>query len=100
VFHVSQLKEYRPDYTPVFADLPNIPMLDTAEPVPERILDRRMVKKGGSAITQVLIKWTGISEDSATWEDWTTLVHHFPSVLAWGQASSAPEGTVTQTVVP
>lgn len=29
-------------------------------PLPEAILDRRMVKKGNKATTQVLIKWTDI----------------------------------------
>jgi hypothetical protein len=34
VFHVSQLKDYRSDYSPVFADLPNIPALDTLDTEP------------------------------------------------------------------
>jgi hypothetical protein len=46
VFHVSQLKEYRADYTPVFTDLPKMPALDCANTEPEAILDRRMTKKG------------------------------------------------------
>ncbi|KAK1607032.1 hypothetical protein QYE76_030705 [Lolium multiflorum] len=100
VFHVSQIKDYRSDYTPVFTDPPTIPALDTTDTVPERILDRRMVKKGNSAITQVLIKWSQIPEDAATWEDWDVLATRFPAVLAWGQASSPPGGIVTQPVVP
>jgi hypothetical protein len=28
VFHVSQMKEHRPDYTPVFAELPQLPAVD------------------------------------------------------------------------
>jgi hypothetical protein len=87
VFHVSQLKEYRADYSPVYADLPKVPALDTGPTEPESILDRRLVKKGNSAITQVLIKWTTLPEDMATWEDWETLKLRFPSVLAWGQAT-------------
>ena len=31
VFHVSQLKPYTPDFTPVFATVPQVPTLDTAE---------------------------------------------------------------------
>ncbi|KAM0887617.1 hypothetical protein ACQ4PT_028880 [Festuca glaucescens] len=52
VFHVSQLKDYKADYTPVFSELPDFPTLDRLEVVPERALHRRMVKKGNSAITQ------------------------------------------------
>lgn len=84
VFHVSQIKEHRPDYSPVFAALPNLPALDQLEMTPEHILDRRMVRKGNSAITQVLIKWSTLPADSATWEDWEVLKVKFPSVLAWG----------------
>lgn len=100
VFHVSQIKDYRPDYTPVFTDLPSIPALDATDTEPERILDRRLVKKGNTAITQVLIKWSQLPEDAATWEDWEVLATRFPAVLAWGQASFPPGGTVTPSVAP
>lgn len=45
VFHVSQLKPYTPDYTPVFSELPRAPDLTAASLQPITILDRRMVKK-------------------------------------------------------
>jgi hypothetical protein len=66
VFHVSQLKDYRPDYTPVFHDLPTMPQLDSVDTEPEAILDRRMIKKGNQAIVQVLIKWKNLPEETAT----------------------------------
>ena len=62
---------------------------------PEQILDRRLVKKGNNAITQVLIKWTNLPEDATTWEDANVLRERFPDALAWGQASSPGEGVVT-----
>jgi hypothetical protein len=68
VFHVSQVKEYRADHTPVFKDLPNLPTLGTMDIKPEKILERRMVKKGNAAISQVLVKWCKLPEDTATWE--------------------------------
>jgi hypothetical protein len=89
VFHVSQLKDYRADYTPVFSDLSQCPTLDCVDTAPEAILDRRMMKKGNQAIVQVLIKWK-LPEEMATWEDWDTLKTIFPDVLTWGQASSSP----------
>jgi len=95
VFHVSQLKEYRADYTPVFAELPKTPSLDTLDTETESILDRRMMKKGNHAIVQVLIKWKNLPEETATWEDWDVLTTSFPSVLAWGQAGASPGGSVT-----
>lgn len=98
VFHVSQLKEYRPDDTLVFTELPKFSALDLDEP--DTILDTHMVKKDNAAITQVLVKWKHLDEDSVTWEDWAVLVNKFPSVLSWGQASSSPGGNVTQAVAP
>jgi hypothetical protein len=100
VFHVSQLKEHRPGYTPVYSEFPKLPSLDLVNARPDRILDRRMVKKGNSAIVQVLIQWSQLPEDAATWEDWEVITKKFPVILAWGQASSAPGGIVTQDIVP
>jgi hypothetical protein len=57
VFHVSQLKDYRADYTPIFTELPKMPPLDAIDAVPEAILDRRMIKRGNAPVIQVLIKW-------------------------------------------
>jgi hypothetical protein len=40
------------------------------------------MKKGNAALPQVLIKWTNLPEDTATWEDWETLKARFyPSCL-------------------
>jgi hypothetical protein len=101
VFHVSQLKDYTPDFTPVFKDLPTLPALDTMETEPEAVLDRRLMKKGNSSVLQVLIKWSNLPPDAATWEDWDVLKNSFPVILTWGQASSSPGGTVTSdTVAP
>jgi hypothetical protein len=32
------------------------------------------VKKGGKAVPQVLVKWTGLPQEAATWEDWYVLL--------------------------
>jgi hypothetical protein len=50
VFHVSQLKDYHEDFTPVFSELPTIPDLDIRETEPETILERRMMKKGNAHV--------------------------------------------------
>ena len=36
----------------MFSDISALPRLDTVEVVPEAIIDRRLVKKGDSAVTK------------------------------------------------
>ena len=81
-FHVSQLKAFTPDHTPVFSDLPPLVHLDGSDVQPEAILDRRLVKKGNRAVPQVVIKWTKLPATSATWEDFYVLQQRFPMALA------------------
>lgn len=95
VFHVSQLKAHVPANIPVFSVLPQPVVLDAADVVPEEILDRRLVKKGNAAQVQVLIKWTSLPADHATWEDYNVVKERFPTAAAWGQAASSAGGTVT-----
>jgi hypothetical protein len=51
VLHVSQLKSFTADYSPVHSQLPDTPTLNVLNVTPERILDQRLVKKGNVAIT-------------------------------------------------
>jgi hypothetical protein len=44
---------------------------------------------------QVLIKWSSLPTDHATWQDYEVLKHRFPFAPAWGQAVSPEGGTVT-----
>ncbi len=77
VFHVSQLKQ----------GVPKPEQLSMVEPVvgqegqllaqPERILGRRLVPKGNRAVTQVLVTWSNMSPDEATWEDYWKLRKRF-----------------------
>jgi hypothetical protein len=95
VFHISQLKAFHKDHTPVFSTLPTVSDIEATEAVPNQILDRRLVKKGNSAIPQVLLTWTGLPKESATWEDYHVVKRRFPSAPAWGQADSSAGGDVT-----
>jgi len=95
VFHISQLKPYTPNYTPVFSTLPMLTDLQAAETEPEMIRDRRLVKKGNNAIPQVLVTWSGLPKSTATWEDYHVLQARFPNAPAWGQARSPGGGGVT-----
>ena len=68
--------------------------LEAAAAVPDRIIDRRLVKKGNTAIPQVTVLWTGLPPSAATWEDYNVLRQCFPDAQAWGQASSSMGGSV------
>ena len=94
-FHVSQLKPFTPDHTPVFSELPPVVNLDEKDVRPKAILERCLVKKGNHAIPQVLIQWTTLPPTSATWEDFYVIKQRFPQALAWGQASS-PGGQMSR----
>lgn len=98
VFHVSQLKPFTPNYTPVYHELPQLVDLSVRQVEPEMIMDRRLVQKGNKAIPQVLIKWTNTSANAATLEDYYVIKARFPAVVAWGQAT-LPEGEGVTTVV-
>lgn len=88
VFHVSQLKPYTSDYTPVYSDISQLADFSVLDIHPEAVLQRRLVKKGNNAITQVLVKWSHLPAESATWEDWNVVTTRFRASSAWGQASS------------
>jgi hypothetical protein len=88
VFHVSQLKPFRPNYTPVFAELPRTPDLSSKELVPVKILDRRMRKKGNETVVQILVQWSTLSQDAATWEDYDVLRLRYPEAVIWEGDSS------------
>ena len=95
VFHISQLKSFVPDFSPVFSELPVTTDIEAATAVPEVIIERRLVKKGATAVPQVLVKWSGLPMTSATWEDYNVLRHRFPDAPAWGQAGPSRGGDVS-----
>jgi hypothetical protein len=91
---VSQLKQFTLVHTPVFSELLATPCLNLAELEPESILDRRLAKKGNSAIVQVLVKWKSLPATLATWEDYFVLKKTYPADVAWGHAASQEGGDV------
>lgn len=84
VFHVSQLKQSVKSTLPVSATLPSTTL---QLQFPEQVLDRRTVSRGGSSIDQILVRWSGLEDVLATWED-EALKAKFPAATAWGQAAS------------
>lgn len=47
-----------------------------------------MVKKGIAAVPQILVKWSTLPDDCATWEDYYVMQTRFPQALIWEVASS------------
>jgi hypothetical protein len=102
VFHVSQLKPFTANYSLVFSDLPSAPHFTAATPVPVTILQRRLVRKGNAAATQVLMKWAHLPDDMATWEDYYVLKNRNPEATLWDedQAQVIPQGGADVTPSP
>jgi hypothetical protein len=92
VFHVSQLKQ-APGKQLVSSTLPANTALFQ---IPERILQRRMTQ-GDRPSLQGPIKWSGMPESLATWEDLEALRLRFPSAPTWGQVASEEGGNVSST---
>lgn len=83
VFHVSQLKPFTPDYTPVFAELPRVQDLSATPAEPSSILDRRMMKHGDAPVVQLKVQWSPGSAGPATWEDHEVLRRRYPTAPIW-----------------
>ncbi|KAJ4807007.1 polyprotein [Rhynchospora pubera] len=81
VFHVSQLKA-KVGSTQVVS--PTLPLVNPAghfKVLPEKILGRKLVKRGNAPVVQVLIKWSNGTEEDATWEDYARLARNFPQFI-------------------
>jgi hypothetical protein len=97
VIHVSQLKKCVPSNRVEAAELPDEPP-DFQEP--EKILARRSRSLGSSTVREGLIRWTGMADTLATWENLQELRHRFPSAPAWGQAGSEERGMLRTCHAP
>jgi Chromo (CHRromatin Organisation MOdifier) domain len=78
VFHVSQLKKKVGAVTTVHSKLPVVGPEGKLRIEPLVILDRRTVKKRNQPVTEVLIQWSNLAEEDATWESWNELLKQFP----------------------
>ena len=92
VFHVSMLKKAVHPHVSVSQHFPD---LSHKLQVPQRVLDRRLLQRHDSTISQVLVQWSHWPVELSTWEDEEALHQQFPQAPAWGQAGSQGGGDVT-----
>lgn len=60
VLHVSQFKSFQVDYIPVHSHLPVTTDFQPSVAIPDKILERRLIKKGNNAVPQIRVNWTGL----------------------------------------
>jgi hypothetical protein len=92
VFHVSQLKAAISRNQVVAASLP---AQTDALQIPTKVLQSRLIQKGGVTVAQVKVVWSGMDDSLATWEDLKALQDRFPHAPAWGQAAFQDRGNVS-----
>lgn len=79
VFHVSQLKKHLGARAVPMTNLPSVGPDGQIKTEPAAVLKKRMIPRGGVAITQWLILWQNLGPSDATWEDATIIQRMFPS---------------------
>lgn len=82
VVHVSQLKKALPPAATVSADADLSCISSSTTILPVQVLSHRIQKVGNKFSSFGLIKWRGMPEDWATWENLNVLQHQFPGLPA------------------
>ena len=81
VFHVSCLKEKLGNRHQLVVTLPPTDREGVVRPEPEEIMARRMKKKGGKAVTEVLVKWRGLGAEEVMWVEYAELTNEYPDLV-------------------
>lgn len=89
VFHVSLRKKVT---CMVPTSVSTLPSDVSTMRRPEMVLDDRLKNKNNRVIKQLLIKWSGMPVEMATWEDEDVVRHMLPSTSACGQAKKSGGG--------
>jgi hypothetical protein len=95
VVHVSQLKKAVAASEVVQSTLPRLDPDSGHLATPVEVLQQRLRRHGDKMIVQALVRWSGTSSSTTSWEDLEELRHRFPSATAWGQAVFQGRGNVT-----
>ncbi|XP_033513828.1 uncharacterized protein [Nicotiana tomentosiformis] len=78
VFHVSLLKKKVGNMVVVQTVLPSTSEDGQFLVKPVAILQRQMVKKNNAAVVKVLVQWSNLSPEHATWENYHFIKAKFP----------------------
>jgi Chromo (CHRromatin Organisation MOdifier) domain len=70
VFHISQLKEKLDHKVVPTTNMSLVGKYGQMKVEPVVVLDRQLVKKGNELRTQILVRWSNLSNSDATWEDY------------------------------
>lgn len=81
VFLVSCLKNKLGQSITPLSTLPPVDAHGEFQPEPELVLNRRIAKYRGRAITEVLIHWAGTSPEDDSWESLWKLQQQFPHLV-------------------
>ncbi|GMI75415.1 hypothetical protein HRI_001210800 [Hibiscus trionum] len=94
IFHVRLLKKKIGDKA--FTSQDPLEMTDDGQlkVYPALVLDKRMVKRNNIVVTQLLVQWSNLAPEEATWEDYQVLKSQFLDFNPWGQESTREEGIV------
>ncbi|KAA8515065.1 hypothetical protein F0562_018148 [Nyssa sinensis] len=81
VFHISCLKKKIGTQVNPNPRLPTVMENGAMAPKPEKILERRLKKKGNRTGIDFLIKWKGANKEDATWVDAEELHRTYPELV-------------------
>ncbi|KAJ0085155.1 hypothetical protein Patl1_07664 [Pistacia atlantica] len=81
MFHISCLKKKLGERHQLVVTLPPTDKDGIIRPELEEILHMRLKKKKNHVVTEVLVKWKGLSEEEASWVEYSTLVNEFPDLV-------------------
>uniref|UniRef100_A0A6N2NAF6 Chromo domain-containing protein n=1 Tax=Salix viminalis TaxID=40686 RepID=A0A6N2NAF6_SALVM len=73
VFHVSCLKEKLGKRHQLVEGV--------LKPEPEEVLERRLKKKKGRAVAELLVRWKGLGAEEACWVEYSELAEKFPNLV-------------------
>lgn len=94
VFYVSLLKK---KLSPLCSPVPTLPHTDNngaLVTVPQQILNSRKLQQPKGEVQQILVKWSNLPSNHATWENLSDFQAKYPNFDPWGQGSS-PGGVMS-----
>ncbi|KAF5471875.1 hypothetical protein F2P56_008639 [Juglans regia] len=97
-FHVSCLKRKVGDTIQPLSTLPPVDTHDEILLEPEAIVERRIKRHGNQPFTEVLVKWSGLSEEDNTWESYWKLKNLYPHLVGKGRRHDRSGKPTIQTI--